>query len=162
QAREAVGIYDQGLSLLQENQRITKRLIANGMAIPSAALRIRADIDQLQAQRTRALTDQANAAAHVNLMLGRDPEAELLPGTFPDVPDIPATLGIEQREELRQLETGQRIQDLAGELERKAMAPTLNVQLDVGSQNFIPDWGGYYLGAVALEIPLFDNRRSRL
>ena len=66
------------------------------------------------------------------------------------------------REELQQIQTGKKIQELALQLEEKQHAPTLGLQLDLGSQAFAADWGGYVLGGVQLEIPIWDNKKSQL
>jgi len=161
QAREGVAIFDQGLTLLQESQRVTQSLLANGLAIPSAVMRLQAEIDMLAARREEALAMQANAAAYFNLLLNRDPASEITPMRIEDVPVLPDAPSIDQREELQQLETGRRIQLLAADLARKNLSPTLGVQVDAGSQAFAPEWGGYVLGGIQLTVPIFDNSQAK-
>ena len=161
-AGESIEIMDQGLALLNENKRITESLIKNGQAIPSALMRIQSDIEHLKALREKSLSNRANAAAHFNFLLNRPSGTEILPDNFPDVPTSLVQYDVTKREELRQIETGQEIQSLALQLEEKSHAPRLGVQVDVGSQAFFADWGGYVLGGVQLEIPIWDNKRSHL
>lgn len=159
---DAIIIMDQGLLLLQENKRITESLIKNGQAIPSALMRIQSDIEHLKARREKAVSNQVNAASHFNFLLNRAANTEIQRDTFAGVPAIPDQLNVLRREELKQIETGTRIQSLALQLEEKSHAPRLGVQVDVGSQAFLDDWGGYVLGGLQLEVPIWDNKRSHL
>ncbi len=161
-AGEAIYIMDQGLALLKENKRITESLIKNGQAIPSAAMRIQSDIDHLAALREKSISNQINAAANFNFLLNRPPGTEILPEVFEGVPTIPMQYDLSGREELQQIQTGIKIQELALQLEEKQHAPTLGLQLELGSQAFAADWGGYVLGGVQLEIPIWDNKKSQL
>jgi outer membrane protein TolC len=47
-------------------------------------------------------------------------------------------------------------------LEQKQHAPTLGVQVDIGSQAYAPEWGSYVLGGIQLAIPLWDHQKSKL
>lgn len=161
QAKEGLQIIDDGLSLLEENKRITESLIRNGVALPSALLRIEAEIIQVQAQRQKAEADVKNAAAYFNFLLHRDKNEPILMDTFPSLPVMPVAMSVTGREELSQIKTGSNIQQLALTLEEKHHAPRLGLQVDVGSQAFAPDWGGYVLGGVSLEVPIWDNKKSQ-
>jgi len=161
-AREAIYIMDQGLTLLTENKRITESLIKNGQAIPSALMRIQSDIEHLSALREKSISNQVNAAAHFNFLLNRPGGTEILTDTFAGVPSMPEQYDLSRREELQQIQTGKKIQSLALQLEEKSHAPRLGLQVDLGSQAFLPDWGGYVLGGVQLEVPIWDNKKSQL
>ena len=54
------------------------------------------------------------------------------------------------------------MQQLAIDLEKKYHAPRLGAQLDIGSQNFNFKWGGYVLGGLQLDIPIWNNHKSDL
>jgi outer membrane protein TolC len=161
-ASESILIMDQGLTLLNENKRITESLIKNGQAIPSALMRIQSDIEHLSALRQKSISNQTNAASHFNFLLNRPGGTEILPDVFNGVPVITTQYDLSRREELQQIQTGKKIQELALQLEEKQHAPTLGLQLDLGSQAFAADWGGYVLGGVQLEIPIWDNKKSQL
>ncbi len=162
QAKEAISIFDQGLALLVENKRVTESLIKNGLAIPSSRIRIESDIEVLEAQKRKAESDLRNAASYFNFLLQQPPDTPIAEDTFPYAPDIPVMMDVTAREELQQLKTGHQIQSLALTLEQKHFAPTLGVQLDLGSQAYGTDWGGYVLGGLGLEIPIWDNKKSKL
>jgi outer membrane protein TolC len=159
---EAIRIIDQGLVLLNENKRITEGLVRNGQAIPSAVMRIQSDIEHLMALKQKSIADQKNAAAHFNFLLNLPPETAIIPDSIAGVPAIPFLPDLSGREELQQIQTGKKIQTLALQLEEKQHAPTLGVSVDLGSQAFNAEWGGYVLGGVQLQIPIWDNHQSRL
>jgi outer membrane protein len=162
QAGEAIRIIDQGLTLLNENKRITESLIKNGAGIPSSLVRIESEITRVDAQKQKAHADQRNAAAYFNFLLNREDTAPIEADSFPDAPPLPVDVAIDGREELQQIRTGQTIESLALKLEKQHFAPRLGLQVDIGSQAYVPDWGGYALGGVQLEIPIWDNRKSNL
>ena len=161
-AHDAIEIIDQGAVLLTENKRITESLIRNGSGLPSALIRIEAEIINVEAQRQRVVNDMANAAAFFNFLLERPGESVIEVDSFPSVPQLPDSLNVATREELQQIKTTNQIQSLALTLEEKHFAPRLGVQVDLGSQDFIDDWGPYVLGGVQLEIPIWDNKKSSL
>lgn len=162
QAKEVISIMDWGLVLLYENKRITESLIKNGLAIPSARMRIESDIEVLSAQQYKARADLKNAASYFNFLLHQPADTPIAEDTFERMPEITQNNDITGREELLQLKTGERIEELALTLEQKHFAPKLGVQVDLGSQAFGTDWGGYILGGIGLEIPLWDNKKSNL
>jgi outer membrane protein TolC len=125
-------------------------------------MRIQSDIEHLTALREKSLSNQVNAAAHFNFLLNRPTGTEILKDTFAGVPAVTVQYDLSRREELQQLQTGKKIQELALQLEEKQHAPTLGLQVDLGSQAFAAEWGGYVLGGVQLELPIWDNKKSQL
>ncbi|MEP6648057.1 MAG: TolC family protein [Saprospiraceae bacterium] len=162
QANEAISIIDQGMILLNENKRITESLLKNGQAIPSALLRVESEIDLVQAQKQKAQGDLTNAANWFNFLLNQPAGTSIEADTFETVPDVHMISNVASREELQQIKSGEHIQQLALTLEQKHFAPKLGVQLDLGSQAFGVDWGGYALGGLQLDIPIWDNKQSKL
>ncbi len=162
QAKEVIGIIDQGENLLNENKRITESLIKNGQAIPSALMRVESEIDLVHAQQQKAQTDLKNAASWFNFLLHQPSDTPIIADTFEKTPDIPFLSDVTPREELQQIKSGQHIQELALTLEQKHFAPKLGVQVDLGSQAYGTDWGGYVLGGLQLDIPIWDNKKSKL
>lgn len=162
QAREVIQIIDRGLSLLKENKRIAESLVKNGLAIPSSVVRIEADLSQLEARRNKAVVEQSNAAAFLNLLVDQPAETPIQFDSLPDLPQIPTNLSVNGREELILLENTARIQTLAQQIEKKSLSPKLGLQLDLGSQNHVPDWGGYVLLGLQLEVPIYDGGRAKM
>ena len=161
-AHDAIDIIDQGAMLLKENKRITESLIKNGSGLPSALIRIEAEITNVEAQRLKVVNDMANAADYFNFLLQRPSGTAIEVDSLSSVPQLPGALEVTTREELQQIKTANEIQSLALTLEEKHFAPRLGLQVDVGSQDFIDDWGPYVLGGVQLQIPIYDNKKSAL
>ena len=161
-AHDAIDIIDQGAMLLKENKRITESLIKNGSGLPSALIRIEAEITNVEAQRLKVVNDMANAADYFNFLLQRPSGTAIAVDSLSSVPQLPGALEVTTREELQQIKTANEIQSLALTLEEKHFAPRLGLQVDVGSQDFIDDWGPYVLGGVQLQIPIYDNKKSAL
>jgi outer membrane protein TolC len=161
-AHDAIDIIDQGAVLLKENKRITESLIKNGSGLPSALIRIEAEITNVDAQRQKVVNDMANAAAFFNFLLARPGDSEIEVDSLIAIPQLPDSLDVATREELQQIKTTNQIQSLALTLEEKHFAPRLGIQVDLGSQDFIQDWGPYVLGGLQLEIPIWDNKKSSL
>jgi len=161
-AHDAIDIIDQGALLLKENKRITESLIKNGSGLPSALIRIEAEITNVEAQRQKVSNDMANAADYFNFLLQRPGGTVIEVDSLSSVPQTPGHLEVTSREELQQIKSANEIQSLALTLEEKHFAPRLGVQVDLGSQDFIDDWGPYVLGGVQLQIPIYDNKKSSL
>ena len=127
-------------------------------------LRVDSEITNVEAQKNEALTNQKNAAAYFNFLLNRDLEAaievdeEVLATLVVDGSDLQAG----NREELNQLNKAQAINAWVMELENAYMVPKVGVQLDVGSQNFDFDYGGYLLGGLSVEFPIYTAKRNKL
>jgi outer membrane protein TolC len=161
-AHDAIDIIDQGALLLKENKRITESLIKNGSGLPSALIRIEAEITNVEAQRQKVVNDMANAEDYFNFLLQRPGGTVIEVDSLSSIPHLPGALEITTREELQQIKTANEIQSLALTLEEKHFAPRLGLQVDLGSQDFIDDWGPYVLGGVQLQIPIYDNKKSAL
>lgn len=160
QAGEAVAIFDKALLLLEESRRVNESLIRNGMALPSAQVRTEAEIITVQAQRQEALNNQTNARAYFNYLIGQPFNAPLAIDTsLWQLPAYDPNATAEPREELAQLQTLASIQSWSVELEKRYRMPQLGLQVDLGSQNFDFDWGGYVLAGVSLQVPLWDGGR---
>jgi outer membrane protein len=159
QAAEAVKIFDNALGLLRENYRLNEGLVRNGMAIPSTLLRIEGEISAVESRRTEAVSRQTLAQAYFNHLLGRPFDRVVeTDSAFAQLPafDLAETGA---REELSQLETAGRIQSLLIQQEKAYYQPRVGAQLDLGSQNFDFDWGGYALFGLSVNVPLYDGGR---
>lgn len=161
QAGEVIKIYDRAIVLLTENKRIAESLVKNGVAIPSSVIRIDADLNQVEAKRNKALTDQANAVTYLNLLVDQPPQTPVTADSLPDIPDLPSNLSIDNKEEIMMLDNAIRIQSLAQQIEKKTLSPKLSLQVDLGSQNHVPDWGGYVLGGLQLDVPIYDGGKAK-
>lgn len=163
QASEALNVYRNALELLQESKRVNESLVKNDKAIPSVITRSNSEIAGVQAQLTGAANQQQNAAAYFNFLLNRPLDAAIARDSTFALPTPPNDAsGVQQREELVQLNQLQTINSLVVQVEEAYRRPKLGAQLDVGSQAFNFGWGGYALLGINLEIPLYTANRNKL
>jgi len=164
QAGEAVRIYENALGLLAESQRTNESLLRNDKIIPSVLSRVESEITSVKAQQNQALTNQRNAAAYLNFLLNRPLETpiETEPADPSELAIIVAPPPSTQREELAQLATAREINALVVEMESSYKIPKVGAQVDIGSQNFDFQWGGYVLGGLSLEVPIWAAGRNKL
>lgn len=161
QSGESIAILKQGLVLLAESERVTQSLIQNGMALPSSALRIQSEKAKLLTQIVAAENQKEDARSYFNFLVGRNENDSI---TTVPMQNLPETIGDDstiRTEELTSLEKSLAIQKLAVDLESKFHSPKLGAQVDIGSQNFNFAWGGYVLGGLQLEIPLYNNKKTK-
>lgn len=160
QANELIKILDQSLVILNESERVSKSLIKNGVAIPSTLLRLETERSKINAQKYSVENQRKDAAAYLNFLRGKpaDAKLELLADTR--LPDTAAYNDEIKNEEISLMDKSLQIQQLAIDLEGKYHAPRLGAQLDLGSQNFNFKWGGYLLGGLQLDIPLWNNKKN--
>lgn len=161
QSGESIAILQQGLVQLAEGERVTQSLINNGVTLPSAILRIQAEKSKLLTQLFAAENQRTDARSYFNYLTGRSPQDSIIavPVSILPMPDTYTTAV--RTEETASLDKGIAIQKLAIDLENKFRAPRLGAQVDIGTQNFNFQWGGYLLGGLQLDIPLYDNKKSK-
>jgi outer membrane protein TolC len=164
QAGEAVRIYQNALDLLAESQRVNESLLRNDKIIPSVQLRTESEITHVKARQNQALTNQKNAAAYLNFLLNRPLETPVETDAVDDanMAWLAEPQPTAQREELEQLATAREINALVVELENAYKVPKIGAQVDIGSQNFDFKWGGYVLGGLSVEVPVWAANRNKL
>ena len=160
QAAEAVGIFENALQLLAENTRVNESLVRNGAAIPGVLVRIQGETSNVEGQLTLAKSQLENAAGYFNFLLRRPYDAPILRDTT--LPELPGTMTAPAlvREEVQQLDKALDIQEMVLEYQQTFRQPKLGVQLDLGSQGFNFNWGGYGLMGLSLEVPLYAGKRN--
>jgi len=164
QAEAAVGIYDNALALLAENQRVNESLLRNDKVIPAVLMRIESEITQVNAQRNQALADQKNAAAYLNFLLNSDLDTPIETEEEDMEKAIAESVLLQNgsREEIQQLQSLQAINALVVDLKNAYKTPTVGMQVDVGSQNFDFKYGGYVLAGLSVEMPIYAANRNKL
>ncbi|MGH7694981.1 MAG: TolC family protein [Gemmatimonadaceae bacterium] len=140
-ASRLVALYDSTLPLLDENLRVSERLVAAGKATPDAILRARAERSDVVQKRDEANQSASSARQSLNFLLDHDLESPvaLIPDSslgFDDLPDATtaARQAVLAREELRVLDHAMRV---SGAQERAALStflPTVALALDYGFQ----------------------------
>ena len=163
QAAEAVGIYKNALSLLEESRRVNQSLINNGVGLPGVLVRIDGETSAVQAQMDQAQVQAKNAAAYFNFLLQKDYATPVtIDSLFLALPERTLQTSAGQREELQQLESAARINNLVLAQQEAFATPRVGAQLDLGTQGFNFEWGGYALLGVSVEVPLYAGKRNLL
>jgi outer membrane protein len=168
QADRSVAIYNNALSLVQENLRVSEKMVNNNVATKETVLRAKAQVSQVQASLIEAGNNRKNAAAYFNFLLNEPLETTVvvdssLSGQY-KAPE-PATAETPTgREELAQLKSTQKILATNLKLNRSYLIPTLNAFYNIGFQGFGLKFNGdqfYQLGGLQLRWNLFranDNK----
>lgn len=165
QAASAVDIYDQAIALLAESQRVNESLLRNDKIIPATLSRIQAEADDVKARQLEARNNQKNAAAYLNFLLNRplDTAVETDSSYREDLSGLsvlPAQAA--PREEMAQISAALEMNSLATAMKEAWRYPKLGLQVDLGTQNFDFEWGGYVLAGLSVEVPLWTAGRSEL
>jgi outer membrane protein TolC len=166
QADEAVKIYQSALKLVQENLRINQALFNNDKVNRTAVLRSENEVTKYQAQVTSAQENTLSARAYFNFLLNRPTDAIIEPDPAYALPPVAAldNNDISEREELKQINTAQQINDQLVGLAQQGQAPKLNTFLDLGSQGFefnVDRNTPYYFFGLAFEWNLFNGGRDK-
>jgi outer membrane protein len=168
QSGKAVDIYTNALGLVNENLRVSEKMVNNGVATKEIVLRARAQVSQVQTSLTEARNNRQNAAAYFNFLLNlplNDVIAtdsavlEQLDISIPPYVDVPAG-----REELTRLRSLQKVTNTNLKLNRSYWMPIVNAFYNVGYQGFGFKFNNdqfYQLGGLQMQWPLFranDNK----
>lgn len=168
QADRSVAVYTNALGLVQENLRVSEKMVNNGTATKETVLRAKAQVSQVQASLIDATNNRKNAVAYFNFLLNQPLEAEVaidstVTEQFAPVPplalEVPAG-----REELTQLKSTQKVLGINLKLNKSHLVPKLNAFYNIGFQGFQLKFNGdqfYQLGGLQFRWNLFranDNK----
>lgn len=168
QADRSVAIYNNAVSLVQENLRVSEKLVQNGTATKEAILRAKSQVSQVQALQIEATNNRQNAAAYFNFLLNQPLETVLIidssvaqqfNATIPVALEVP-----EGREELAQLKSTQKVLTTNLKMNRSYLVPTLNAFYNIGFQGFQFKFNSdqfYQLGGLQFKWNIFranDNK----
>ncbi|HQX44664.1 MAG TPA: TolC family protein [Saprospiraceae bacterium] len=154
-------IISQTDTLLTEAVRTTSSMIRNGIALPSALHRIESERASLEAKKLETEAIRKNAFNYLSFLMGPEVEnliSQLVLTEFPELNKFPA----DDAEELEQLKSGIKINELLQKKENQFYRPRLGAQLDLGSQEFDFGFDPYVLLGINLEINLYDGARHKL
>lgn len=159
-ATNATKIYQSYLTLVNEGERVNRKLFENGKINRTAVVRSQNEVSKIKASITASEKTEESAKYYFNFLLNR-PLTESIPADDIDaLPEQGKVLNedISSREELSKLHiSGEINNDLTG-LAKSYFIPKIGASLDLGSQAF--DWkfnqkSRYYLLGISLEWNLF-------
>ncbi|MEM1270809.1 MAG: TolC family protein [Bacteroidota bacterium] len=170
QAEQITALLDSTRLLVEENVRVSRRLVANDQATEDVTFRAEAELLRLDRQRAEASQGRLAARNYFNFLLNRPLEADIDPETSDVVYVSPGTAAVSDalgmRDELRQLDFGLQAADQAVNIARADFLPSLSFAFDAGLQGetyTLEDDGPFYAGSLVLSWTLFDlgTRRAR-
>lgn len=157
-AKDAIAIFKSADTLLNEAKRTTQSMLKNGIALPTALSRIEDQIASLEAQKIEAEANYQNAFTYYKFITG---ESELPdPIKMPEFPK-PEEASVSEREEITQVSTGIKMQNLAISKENQFYTPKVGLQVDLGSQAFDFKYKPYALLGLNFEVNIYDSKRHR-
>lgn len=168
QAERSVAIYNNALALVQENLRVSEKMVANNVATKEVVLRAKTQVSQVQSSVIEATGKRQNAAAYFNFLLNQPLEQPVMvDSTIASQYKPLEPIALETptaREELAQLKSHQKILGTNVKLNRAYNIPTLNAFYNIGFQGFgfnLGDKQFYQMGGLQLRWSLFhanDNK----
>lgn len=168
QADKSVAIYNNALALVQENLRVSEKMVNNGTATKEMVLRATSQVSQVQSSLIEATNNRQNAAAYFNFLLNQPLEttviadstmAEQFNTAIPVSLEVPAG-----REELAQIKSTQKVLAVSLRMNKSYLVPTLHAFYNIGFQGFQLKFNSdqfYQLGGLQLKWNLFranDNK----
>ncbi len=164
-ATNAISIYQSFLKLLEEGERVNRKLFENNKINRTAVIRSQNEVSKINASLTAAQKTEESARYYFNFLLNRPLTDPILTD---DVPLLPAQDNlllndVNGREELAKLEIAKGINKNLTGLAKSYLIPKVGTSLDLGSQSF--DWkfnqkSRYYLLGISLEWNLFSSGRN--
>ena len=155
--------------VVNENLRVTEKLFANNMITQDAVLRAKSDISQVKLFETSVHKNNEMAKSYFNFLINRNLNDEILV----DLSDFIIQEGeiaalsqnaIEQREELKQIESQTQIYEHLIGINTAANIPVLALVVDAGFQGeelSAFNQGNYVMGSVVLNWTLFNGNINR-
>jgi len=152
--------------VLEENVRISQKLVEAEMATQDVVFRAQAELASLAQQQTEARRDSANSAAYFNFLLNRPQDSEIIrPTTLNTIASYPNLETAQQnardhRDEFDQLQNAIHIANHQVKLARSAYLPTVNFVYDYGFEGETYTFNGdhdYWMASVVLSWNLFDG-----
>jgi outer membrane protein len=168
QADKAVAVYNNALSLVQENLRVSEKLVKNAVATKESVLRAKAQVSQVQASLIEATNNRQNAAAYFNFLLNQPLETEVvidstIAAQHSEVKPVSLETPV-AREELASLKSSQKVLATNLKLNKSYLIPSLNAFYNIGFQGFGFKFNGnqfYQLGGLQLQWNLFRANENK-
>lgn len=168
QATKATDIYANALSVVNENLRVSEKLVKNNVATRDVVLKSRAQVSSVQTSLVDAQQNKKNAAAYFNFLLNKPFEAgiEIDSAIFASLDNNTAlTDASAGREELQQIRSGEKALQTNLKLNQSFNLPRLNAFYNVGFQGFgfnVFDKQFYQLGGLQLTWNIFKGNDNKL
>ena len=166
QATTAVGIYENALALVKENERINTSLFNNQKVNRTAVVRSNNEVTKIAAQLNTAIINRDNARNFFNFLINQPLTTPILIDSTTNTadPHVVNDTAVNKREELLKLNTAAAINKNLIDLAKSYKIPKLNSFLDVGSQAFdfkVNDKSPYYFFGISLGWNVFSGGKNK-
>jgi len=165
QATTAIGIYENALALVKENERINTSLFNNQKVNRTAVVRRNNEVTKITAQLNTAIKNRDNARDFFNFLINQPLTTPILIDSIVSIPDAHvADTAVNKREELLKLNTAAAINKNLIGLANSYKIPKLNSFLDLGSQAFdfkVNDKSPYYFFGISLGWNIFSGGKNK-
>jgi outer membrane protein TolC len=169
-ARQVVALYRSTLDVLQENLRVSERLVAAGSITPDAVSRARADLSETTQRLAEAEQQRDAAVRALNQLLNRplDRPVEVIPDS---ALAFPLTLTLDEalarasdaREELQEADFGIRAARAQTRLAEASFLPSVALAVDYGFQGNRLRFSGdndFTVASLVVQWNLFNGGRD--
>jgi len=166
QATTAIGIYENALALVKENERINTSLFNNQKVNRTAVVRSNNEVTKITAQLNTAMINRDNARDYFNFLINQPLTNSILIDSITNIPDphVGDDTAVNKREELLKLNTAAAINKNLIGLANSYKIPKLNSFLDLGSQAFdfkVNDKSPYYFFGISLGWDIFSGGKNK-
>ena len=170
-AEKAVSIYDQMMSMLEENLRVSSSMFRRGVKTEEVIFRAKAEISNVEQKKAKAEKDRDLSSAYFNFLLDRPLQTpiEIMSGLALKPMEDLCTKDIlrnalKNRKEIAAIKGSIAATDSLLELHRARYRPTLTAVFDYGcagdKYKFTDDYD-YRAGSVVLQWNLFNGFQDR-
>ena len=167
---QLVALFNDTENLLNENLRVSQKLVNADKATAEVIYRAQAELAELQQQQASAQRDSVLSAAYFNFLLNRPQETSIQHINIPTTHITIPSLGDAQqsarshRDEFQQLQNAIRASKHAIKLAQSNYFPTVNFVYDYGFEgesNKFNSNNDYWMASVLLSWNLFDGFQKR-
>jgi outer membrane protein TolC len=167
QTTEAIRIYENALTLVQESQRVNVALFNNQKVNRTSVVRSNNEVTRMRSQLAVAEQTQHSAQAYLNFLLNRPAYTAIDLDSLTNVPSppTPADTTVSGREELAKLRQARAINTSLVGLAATYRKPKINLFADLGAQAFdfrVNRNAPYYLAGLTVDLSLFSAGRNAL
>jgi len=166
QATTAVGIYENALALVKENERINTSLFNNQKVNRTTVVRSNNEVTKIAAQLNTGIINRDDARNFFNFLINQPLTTPILIDSITNTadPHVVNDTAVNKREELLKLNTAAAINKNLIGLAKSYKIPKLNSFLDVGSQAFdfkVNDKSPYYFFGISLGWNVFSGGKNK-
>ena len=166
QATTAIGVYENALALVKENERINTSLFNNQKVNRTAVVRSNNEVTKITAQLNTAMINRDNARDFFNFLINQPLTTPILIDSITSIPNprVADDTAVNKREELLKLNTAAAINKNLIGLANSYKIPKLNSFLDLGSQAFdfkVNDKSPYYFFGISLGWDIFSGGKNK-